>query len=96
MRMNKARRDLNKHQQYMDNQLIRERERQATRQWWKTPSSSSTLAWVHSGGVRGTSTGKVRPWSSRMNQSMLVNTVDSTINLDMTAEEIEVLELTRT
>ena len=28
-----------------------------------------------------------------MNQSMLVNTADSTINLDTTAEEMEVLEL---
>ena len=92
-RMNRARRDLDRRQQHKDNLLAKEKERQATRQWWKTPSSSSTLAWVHSGGARGTSTGEVRPWSSMTNQSMLGNPAESTIHLDTTAEEMEVLGL---
>ena len=91
--MSRAKKDLDRHQQQRDSQLAKEKECQAIRQWWKTPSSSSMLAWVQSGGARGTSTGEVRPWSSRTNQSMLLNTADSTINLDTTAEEIEVLEL---
>ena len=59
----------------------------------ETPSSSSTLTWVHSGGKRGTSTGEVRAWNNRLNQSMMGNPANSTINLDTTAEEMEVLDL---
>ena len=93
--MSKAKKDLERRQLQRDSQITREKERQATRQWWKTPSSSSTLAWVHSGGARGTSSGEVRPWNSsgNMNQSMLVNKADSTVNLNSTAKEMEVLNL---
>ena len=93
--MNKARKDLERRQLLRDSLLTREKEQQATREWWKTPSSSSTLAWVHSGGARGTSSGEVRPWncSNNVNESMMVHKADSTVNLNSTAEEMEVLDL---
>ena len=67
-----------------------------TRQWWKQPTSSSTLAWVHSGGARGTSQGEVREWYRQANHSMAVNANNTTVNLDTTEEEREVLDLDQT
>ena len=95
-RMHEARKDLDRRQEKRDKQLEKEKQRQATSEWWKQPSSSSTLAWVHSGGARGTSLGEVRQWSSRANQSMLGNSNDTTINLNSTEEETEVLNLDQT
>ena len=59
-RMMAAKDDLTKKQERREKELEKEKQRQATRLWWKNPSSSSTLAWVHSGGARGTSQGEVR------------------------------------
>ena len=67
-----------------------------TRQWWRQPSSSSTMAWVHSGGARGTSQGEVREWTDRANESMAGQANNTTINLETTLEEMEVLELDQT
>ena len=86
--MTRAKKDLERQQEQRDNHPAREKQRQATREWWKTPSSSSTLAWVHSGGVRGTSMGEVRPWSNQANQSLQVHSNNSTIHLNTTAEEM--------
>ena len=66
------------------------------RQWWKQPTSSSTLAWVHSGGAGGTSLGEVREWNGQANQSMAANANNTTVNLDTTQEEMEVLDLDQT
>ena len=94
--MQEAKRDLDKRQERKDQMLKKERQRQVAHQWWKQPTSSSTLAWVHSGGARGTSQGEVREWSSQANQSMAVNANNTTINLDTTQEETEVLDLDQT
>merc|ERR1711954_501387 len=71
----------------------KEKERSATRQWWKTPYSSSTTAWVHSRGAQRTSTGEVRPWTNTLDESMVAQPQDSTVNLDSTQEELEALML---
>ena len=47
-------------------------------------------------GARGTSQGEVREWSDKANQSMAVNANNTTINLDTTLEETEVLDLDHT
>ena len=95
-RMHEARKDLDRRQEKRDKQLEKETQRQATHEWWKQPSSSSTLASVHSGGARGTSLGEVRQWSSQANQSVLGNCNNTTINLNSTEEETEVLDLDQT
>ena len=84
---------MDREQARKDTILQKEKERQAARQWWKTPYSSSTTAWVHSGGAKGTSTGEVRPWANTLEESMVVQSANSTINLNTTEEEMEVLEL---
>ena len=91
--MRAMQRELEQEQARKEDLLKREKERQATRQWWKTPYSSSTTAWVHSGGAQGTSSGEVRPWSSTLEESMMVQPAESTINLNTTEEEMEVLLL---
>ena len=73
--------------------IKKEKERSAARQWWKTPYSSSTTAWVHSGGAQRTNTGEVRPWANTLDESMVAQPNDSTVNLDSTQEEMEVLVL---
>ena len=77
----------------MEELLKKEKERSAARQWWKTPYSSSTTAWVHSGGAQRTSSGEVRPWANTLEESMVAQPNDSTVNLDSTQEEMEVLVL---
>ena len=91
--MRAMQRELEQEQARKEDLLKREKERQATRQWWKTPYSSSTTAWVHSGGAQGTSSGEVRPWASTLEESMVVQPANSTINLNSTEEEIEILML---
>ena len=91
-----AKDDLTKKQERREKELEKEKQRQATRLWWKNPSSSSTLAWVHSGGARGTSQGEVRQRWSRAEESMVVNPNNTTIHLDTTQEETEVLDLDQT
>ena len=54
------------------------------------------MAWVHSGGARGTSQGEVREWTDRANKSMAVQANNTTINFETTLEEMEVLELDQT
>ena len=84
---------MEKEQAKKENLIKKEKERKATRQWWKTPYSSSTTAWVHSGGAQRTSTGEVRASSNTLDESMVAQPNDSTINLDSTQEEMEVLVL---
>ena len=91
--MQEAKRDLDKQQERKNKMLEKERQRQVTRQWWKLPASSSTMAWVHSGGARGTTQGEVRQWSGQANESMMGNANNTTINLTSTQEETEVIEL---
>ena len=91
--MRATQREMEKEQTKKETLIKREKERQATRQWWKTPYSSSTTAWVHSGGAQGTSSGEVRSWSSTLEESMMVQPAESTINLNTTEEEMEVLLL---
>ena len=95
-KMYEAKKDLARKQEVKDRKLEEERQREATRQWWKQPSSSSTLAWVHSGGARGTSQGETRQWGGHANQSLMVNFNDTVINLNSTKDEIEVLDLDQT
>ena len=85
-----------KTQEKRDKRLEEEKQWQVTRQWWRQPSSSSTMAWVHSGGARGTTQGEVREWTDRANESMAGQANNTTINLDTTLEEMEVLELDQT
>ena len=85
--------EMRREQTRMEELLKKEKERSAARQWWKTPYSSSTTAWVHSGGAQRTNTGEVRPWSNTLDESMVAQPNDSTINLDSTQEEMEVLLL---
>ena len=91
--MRATQREMEKEQTKMETLIKREKERQETRQWWKTPYSSSTTAWVHSGGAKGTSSGEVRPWVNTPEESMVVQPANSTINLNSTEEEMEVLML---
>ena len=42
-RMLRAKQDLDRRQEQQDKQLAKEKQRQATWEWWKTPSSSSSL-----------------------------------------------------
>ena len=94
--MLETRRDISRKQEKAENTLEKERQRQVARQWWKQPTSSSTMAWVHSGGARGTSQGEVRDWQRQANHSMAVN-ANETVNLvDTTQEETEVLDLDQT
>ena len=76
-----------------EEELKQEKERSATRQWWKTPYSSSTTAWVHSGGENRTNPGEVRPWTNTLDESMMAQPQESTVNLDNTEDEMEVLIL---
>ena len=92
-RMRATQRQMEREQAKKDTLIQKEKERQATRQWWKTPYSSSTTAWVHSGGAKRTSSGEVRPWANTLEESMVVQPANSTINLNSTEEEIEVLLL---
>ena len=85
--------EMRREQTRMEELLKKEKERSAARQWWKTPYSSSTTAWVHSGGAQRTNTGEVRPWATTLDESMVAQPNDSTINLDSTQEEMEVLLL---
>ena len=85
--------EMRREQTRMEELLKKEKERSAARQWWKTPYSSSTTAWVHSGGEQRTNTGEVRPWANTLDESMVAQPNDSTINLDSTQEEMEVLLL---
>ena len=94
--MHEARKDLNKRREKKDNTLEKEKQRQVARLWWKQPTSSSPLAWVHSGGARGTSQGEVREWHRQANHSMAAN-ANETINLlNSTQEETEELDLDQT
>ena len=45
--MDRAKADLDKRQQRKEEQLARERKRQATREWWGNPKAASTITWVH-------------------------------------------------
>ena len=94
--MHEARRELNKRKEKKDSSLEKEKQRQVARQWWKQPTSSSTLAWVHSGGARGTSQGEVREWHRQANHSMAVNANETVTILDTTQKEIEELDLDQT
>ena len=55
---------------------------------------------VHSGGARGSIQGETRPWGNQggnqANQSVVGNCNNSTINLNATEEEIEVIDLDQT
>ena len=84
---------MNREQAKKEEELKKEKERGATRQWWKTPYSSSTTAWVHSGGANRTNPGEVRPWTNALDESLMVQTNESTVNLDDTVDEMEVLVL---
>ena len=94
--MHETRKNLSRKKEKNDSTLEKEKQRQVARQWWKQPTSSSTLAWVHSGGARGTSQGEVREWHRQANHSMAAN-ANETINLlNSTQEETEELELDQT
>ena len=95
-RMHETRRDLNRKKEKKDSNLEKEKQRQVARQWWKQPTSSSTLAWVHSGGARGTSQGEVREWHRQANHSMTANANETVNLLNSTQEEIEELDLDQT
>ena len=47
-------------------------------------------------GARGTSQGEVREWSDKANESMAGQANNTTINLETTLEEMEVLDLDQT
>ena len=48
---------------------------------------------MHSGGANRTNPGEVRPWTNTLDESMMAQTNESTINLDNTVDEMEVLVL---
>ena len=56
LQMDRALKELQAQQDKREEQAAIERNRLAARQWWERPASSNTLAWVHSGGARGTGT----------------------------------------
>ena len=91
--MRATKKEMDEEQARKEELLKKEKERKATRQWWKTPYSSSTTAWVHSGGEKGTSLGEVRPWANTLEESMVAEPNNSTIDLDNTEAEMEVLVL---
>ena len=97
--MDNARKELERKQQEKEETLAREKERQAAREWWNNPTSSSTITWVHSSGERGVQAGEVRDWDVRVNLSTMANPVDSTIDveeleeaMDVSLEEITAME----
>ena len=61
--------------------MRRERERLATRAWWRRPTSLSTSSWVRTGGARATTTptgtAPATTWPS-IDTSMLANAGDTT------------------
>ena len=67
----------------MEDSLTKEKEKQATREWWKNPTSSSIITWVHSGRERGVQAGEVRDWDVRMNLSSTANPANSMIDLEI-------------
>ena len=94
--MLETRRDMANAREKKDKQLEEEKQRQMTRQWWRQPASSSTMTWVHSGGARGTTQGEVREWTDSANESMAGQANNTTVNLETTLEEMEVLDLDQT
>ena len=94
--MLETRREMEKTREKKEKMLDEEKKRQMTREWWRQPASSSTMTWVHSGGARGTSQGEVREWTRRANESMARQANNTTINLETTLEEMEVLDLDQT
>ena len=91
--MRATKKEMEEEQARKEELIKKEKERKATRQWWKTPYSSSTTAWVHSGGEKGTTSGEVRPWANTLEESMVAEPNNSTIDLDNTEAEMEVLVL---
>ena len=97
--MEKAKQELGLQQQQRQETLDRERERQATREWWSGPRASSTITWAHSGGQRGVQAGGVMDWDTKVNLFIMANPGDGTKDLeevdeamDMSLEEITVLK----
>ena len=98
--MNQALRELQDQQEHREQLEATERNRLATKQWWQRPSSSNTMAWVHSGGVRRTSSQDTRRWrqgpedaimaqpaSTREDTTLHNITVDLEDQMDLSLEE---------
>ena len=85
-------------QKEKEDKIARERERQATREWWGNPTASSTITWVHSGGERGVPASLAADWDVRMNLSTMANPANTTVNtmelenMDISLEDISVME----
>ena len=60
---------LQQQQEHREHLEAAERNRLATREWWPQPNSSNTMAWVNSGGARGTSTQECQELQTRTQQS---------------------------
>ena len=86
--MDRARADLDRKQQEKEEQLARERERQATREWWGNPTAFSTITWGHSEGERGVQASRVEDWNVRLNISPMANAADTTASTIDPDEEI--------
>ena len=86
-------------QKEKEDKIARERERQATREWWGNPTASSTITWVHSGGERGVPASLAADWDVRMNllntanpANSMVNIEDTEVDMDVSLEEITSIE----
>ena len=97
--MDRAKVDLDRRQERREEQLARECERQATREWWGNHMAASTITWVHSGGDRGVQASRMEDWNIRMNMSTMANAADlmtGTIGLneemDLSLEEVSAMK----
>ena len=81
VQMDQARMGIAQRRSQAEEQLRRERERLATRAWWRRPTSLPTSSWVRTGGARATTTptgtAPATTWPS-IDTSMLANAGDTT------------------
>ena len=96
VRMDQARMGIVQRRTQAEEQLRRERERLATRAWWRRPTSLSTSSWVRTGGARATttptSTAPATTWPS-LDTSMRANAGDTTTEEQQEAEEIRTVRM---
>ena len=71
LQLNLALQEFQVQQDSREQQEATGRTRLAARQWWQRPASSNTMAWVHSGGARGTSSQDSRRWRHNPTDSIL-------------------------
>ena len=94
--MDQARMGIVQRRGQAEEQLRRERERLATRAWWRRPTSLSTSSWVRTGGARATTTpthtAQAPTWPN-IDASMVANAGDNANEEQVGEEEVRIVRL---